>query len=61
MRWKPLYLQVPTVGNDGERGVIRSWLMFAAGGRDIWPAFPSSDYSTSSVPDDAPSPFAADS
>ncbi len=36
VRWKPLYLQLPTVGNDGDRGAIRPCLMFAAGGCDMY-------------------------
>ena len=35
VRWKPLYLQLPTVGNDGDSGAIRPCLMFAAGGCDM--------------------------
>jgi len=36
VRWKPLYLQLPTVGNDGNSGAIRPCLMFAAGGCDMY-------------------------
>ncbi|PNG46276.1 putative transposase OrfB (plasmid) [Variovorax sp. WDL1] len=36
VRWKPLYLQLPTVGNDGDSGAIRPCLMFAAGGCDLY-------------------------
>ena len=36
VRWKPLYLQVPTVGNDGHSGAIWPCLVFAAGGCDMY-------------------------
>jgi hypothetical protein len=36
VRWKPLYLQVPTVGNDGHSGAIWPCLVFAAEGCDMY-------------------------